>query len=303
MTWTVEEVAIDSPLLDQAAFTCAQRLVQEGYENILVLVAKKDGVPQAALVASMFIYLFKAEIEHLALYENATDPTGMQALLSKAETRFQKYHITIAVFLFSETRHDKIELEKQLYDSAWSRPKPMIRQYFIDIASLKPNWLLQERRLPLGYELFSWTELTKSEQRRIKVQANQGYYPYDVFPYGRSGNPHSLTSVGLRAEGKVIGWMATHQIDPLTLAYSALYIDAAWRAQKLSMNLLTEAIRRHKATSIPNAYFKLNLKRISDDWYSFVKEGLAPHAYRIEDILISQKRVPKIKPQSKIPSG
>jgi len=299
MTWTIEEVPTDSPLLDEAALACAQRLEREEYENILCLVASKNGTPQAALVASMYVYLYKAQVEHLALYTSGEDPSALQSLLEEAQRHFQKHRISVAVFLYPEVRKDRPALEKELYNAAWSLPRPMIRQYYIDIASLRPPWLMRERHLPEGYEIFPWSELTDKERRKINVQANQGYYPYDVFPYGQSGDPEPRTSVGLRADGKVIGWMATHKMDQDTLAYSALYIDAKWRAKKLSMAVLCESIRRHKTTEIPVAYFKLNLKRISDDWYAFVKEGLAPHAFKIEDILNSQKRIPKPRPTRK----
>jgi GNAT superfamily N-acetyltransferase len=112
------------------------------------------------------------------------------------------------------------------------------------------------RPLPEGYVLFPWTDLSDSERAAIvEEQARAPFYPPALSPF--EGPPYEpLNSLGLRKEGRVVGWMVTHRVGPGLIRYSSLFVREEERGAGLQM--LAESVRRAAENGIEGGVFGVN---------------------------------------------
>lgn len=173
-------------------------------------------------------------------------------------------------------------LESLLIKQGWPTPKfYLVRPHYL-VQNFHPSWFEMHHRLKPEMEIFPWKEITELERRRLMHQADQGTFPYYLSPLFEEERIENLNSLGLRYQGRLIGWNITHRKDLETITYFSLYIEKEWHVLGYAIALLTESIRLQQQTSIPYALFEVNLNYIDASWWHFVKKRLLPYADRIE---------------------
>lgn len=113
-----------------------------------------------------------------------------------------------------------------------------------------------DRPLPSGYEIFSWTDLQDSDRQAIREEHERApFYPEALSPFaGPAFEP--LNSVGLRKDGRVVGWMITHRMGPSLISYSSLFVREEERGT--GMALLTESMKRAVQGGVESGIFGVN---------------------------------------------
>lgn len=175
-------------------------------------------------------------------------------------------------------------LEKIVASQGWLPPYTYLIRCCFDAQTFNPTWVQRTNPLPPSMTFFSWKDLLPAEKERIHYMHQQGMFPFYLSPFQEETLIDLETSVGLRQEGKLVGWSITHRINPETIRYSILYIDRSLHRSGWGIQLLVASIQRHKqlSLSIPHALFEIKLKEIDPSWWHFVKKRLLPLAHHVE---------------------
>ena len=110
-----------------------------------------------------------------------------------------------------------IALEKIFQKNAWSKPKARMLIGLGERETIKNMpwlWLNLDQKLPLGYEIFPWGELTSKERTILEKSL---WYPDILSPFTEEDIIEPINSLGLRYNHQVVGWMITHRISENTI--------------------------------------------------------------------------------------
>ena len=113
----------------------------------------------------------------------------------------------------------------------------------LDRPEVLPRWFTRPR-LPKRAEVFDWSALTPAE---VEAARAQGGFPAPLDPAGAAEPLEPRTSVGLRRDGRVLGWMITHRIAPELIRYTALHVEEELAALGFGASLWAVAFARHLA--------------------------------------------------------
>jgi len=144
-------------------------------------------------------------------------------------------------------------IERLIKKREWSPPEDtwiLCRQTTERIADRA--WL-KEYKVSEDYDLFPWNELTEKDRQYIQSrQEKEQWFPEIVSPFQEEARIEPINSIGLKFEGKVVGWMITHRTAPDTIQYTALFMDRDHRREGQASGLQAESINRQVASDVPN---------------------------------------------------
>lgn len=155
-------------------------------------------------------------------------------------------------------------IERLLKKQGWETPRDQALVYKVTTQKLSDSpWLKEHENyvLPAGFEIFPWIEVTRGEQEgMIRDQAREPWFPAEVTPFQEQDKLEPLNSLGLRHEGKVIGWMVTHRTAPDTIQYTSLFVRPEFGRLGLGRALHTKAMKLQFASDVPNMIWMVDVQ-------------------------------------------
>lgn len=188
--------------------------------------------------------------------------------------------------------------EHLLQKQQWHAPHPWARLFTIVGDTIaQARWL--HYPLPAGFSAFPWPTLTTAEREQLQSsQTAQPWCPPDLWPF----NPEEplidpVTSLGLRYQGAVVGWMLTHRVAPNTVRYTSLFVRPEARARRPAMPLLGAAIRAQCAQhTAENPEVGLFLVKSENEMMNRIADKrLSPYCQSIHHIYSAHK---PLKPEA-----
>jgi GNAT superfamily N-acetyltransferase len=163
----------------------------------------------------------------------------------EAEIRKRGFDYVETVYMTGKPGTDA--MERVLVKLGWTPPvtRTLTVRFYPSVVAGKP-WFEEVRRSAPECDIFPWTEITADERDEIR-RTNQ---EENWIPAGREPWTHDLegfdriASVGLRHEGRVIGWVITHQVSEDTTRFSCIFVREPADAPKWVFPLLAESIGR-----------------------------------------------------------
>lgn len=216
----------------------------------------------------------KAEILSLFIHPEHREKGLGKKLLSSLEIELQKRGCLQCevVYVSNATTPTFEQILQQLN---WNPPKlrMLVCQGFIE--NFKDlSWLRLYERLPSGYTIFPWIELTQPDRKFIQEQQSDFLgYPEILSPFYEEESIEPINSLGLRYENKVVGWMITHRVAFDTVRYTRLFVKKELQSLGRGLAILSKSI-------------KLHLEKIEAPKVVFTVE-----AHNIQMLLIVQKRL------------
>lgn len=140
------------------------------------------------------------------------------------ELRAEGAEVVEAVYM---TGKDSIAaVERILEKRGWSEPEARtVTLKFTPEQALATPWFGRVR-LSDDYEIFPWTELTEEERLELqRTQAESGWIAAGLEPWkhdARGFDP--VSSLGLRYEGDVVGWVINHRLSPRRVRFTCSYM-------------------------------------------------------------------------------
>lgn len=148
------------------------------------------------------------------------------------------------------------DFEPLLTNCGWKKPQTKMILGFGNLENIaaKAPWLnhLSQYQLPSDLEIFLWKDLTQSEREEIlKTQKEKPWYPEVLSPFYPDFRLETINSLGLRYQGKVVGWMINHRVSEDTIRYSTLFVAKEFQRSGKAMLLLAKSMRLQSESSIP----------------------------------------------------
>jgi GNAT superfamily N-acetyltransferase len=128
-------------------------------------------------------------------------------------------------------------VERLLTRRQWSVPKTNLLVFKFSLRTVMESlpWLGRYTR-GNRFEFFPWAEMTEADIERLKASNRatawipESVQPWDVFDLPAI---EQASSIGVRYDGEVVGWVITHQLDNDTIRFTRSFIrrDFARRAR------------------------------------------------------------------------
>ena len=212
------------------------------------------------------------------------------ALLQKIEEYLKKESGLIVCLNFKHEEPDEVPLQKVLEKCGWERPQVHGYQFYSTIERFLTDlaWTQRQRTYPYHSYIFPWTNLTAEEKQKLKEEEGpNSWRATQTSPFFFDGHFEPQTSLGLRVEGEVVGWIINHLIKPDTLLYGSYFVRPRFRGLGHSIGLLLESIKLQKKAGIPVLTWYVNA---SDNAVkTFYQKLLSPCVTREEEWWSSAK--------------
>lgn len=179
-------------------------------------------------------------------------------------------------------------IEKLLEKHGWSAPQ-VVRVIGKSNAQTVGGWpWLNRLKLPEAYTIFPWTELTQRERRSIEErQEREEWFPRVLTPFQEEQRLEPINSIGLRHDGRVVGWMITHRTTPDTIQYTSLFVDAGIQGLGRGIALVAEAINRQIRSGVAYGIFMADVK--NERMVNFARRRLRPYLLSLVESYYTQK--------------
>jgi len=175
---------------------------------------------------------------------------------------------------------------------SWSPPVTRtVTLRFTPEQALDTAWFGRLRLRPPAYEIFPWAELKDEERAELKrSQAESPWIAPGLEPWRHdSAGFDAVSSVGLRHQGQVVGWVINHEIEPGLVRFTCSFMRRDLARHGRIMPLYTEAIERLRASGCRECMFITPLGYT--EMVQFVKRRCAPWATSFSETRGASKRL------------
>jgi GNAT superfamily N-acetyltransferase len=287
----VRAVSLDTALRN-AAFTFPDLrrtvLSRRLREPLLGAAALVDGKAVAAAVAELQP-AGAAEILSLYVRPEFRRRGLADGLLQALETTLARQGVHELGGAFRTHWSERAAIEALLRRRDWSEPAPRRILVQVDERMLAADWLVHQE-LPPGWSLFPWGELAAEDREGIlRRQRDEAWFPEALTPFQLEDRIHAPTSLGLRHDGRVAGWLITHLVSPETLQYTTLFVEREAQRTARAIPLLVASVLRQRDAGIPRSIFMIDVE--NTPMMRFYERRLKPLAAQTAEIRWSRKEL------------
>lgn len=258
-------------------------LLQSPSPSTIAIGAILDEDP-IGLALSTTIHLKTADLLSLYVIEQYRNKKIGTQLLSLLEQELKQQNYLQIITAYPGEDETTPYFQNILVKAGWSPPVIHLLQCYFNAFDLKQ--LIHAPHLTNDFSTFPWKELTAEEESELRHQEAQWVFPTTISPFNDE-YPIDSMSLGLRHQGKVVGWVILQRFDPDTIRYTALYIQNAYKLRGYAIRLLADAVQTHINSKIPWGLFEVNPSQVESNWMRFVYRKLVPMAHTVKHILKS----------------
>lgn len=217
------------------------------------------------------------------------------ALLANLERALAGQGVAALDLVYRDEWSDAAQLERILARAGWMPPVARMLLCKATTTSIAAAPWLAENRMPAGFSVFPWVELSAAEKQAILArQAHEPWFPQVLTPFQEEQRLEPLNSLGLRHEDEVVGWMVTHRLAPDTIQYTSLFVRPPFQGLGRAVPLLAAAIRRQCETDILNGIFQVEVA--NQPMVRFVERRMRPYLVGLTTARVSRKTLPATRP-------
>lgn len=239
--------------------------------RLIAIGAESSSGSMGLVLANVNIENRTAEILSLYVKPDYREIGIGSALLLEIEGRLHQMGCESVKLTYYAGKTITPVLEAFLDKQGWSTPKVQSLIYTTHIELMAQAPWFRKSAFPGKMQSFLWSELSEIERERLRDSEAIGYPPY-LSPFRNEQKLEKLISLGLRAEGHVVGWSLVHRIAGDTLLYSSLFVQSQYQHLGSAIMLLAASIQLQQEHGIPYSMFAVNLDnpfmmRIVDRWF------------------------------------
>ena len=292
---TKQKSAILSPnLLDLDNFTVQSykhltyplwrdRLHRSQYRNSIFAVGAEYNLePVGLAIANLIPLTKKAQIVSLYVKPKYRRRGIGGMLLDKISRKLSALGFGELELRYTASANSTPALESLLSQQGWSVPQPKMLVCYSTAEKMQQAPWLYSYRLPQTFSIFPLVELTSQEYQTIQQQqARQPWYPEILSPFQAELPVEPLNSLGLRYQGQVVGWMATHRIAPDTIRYTSLFVRRDLQKMGRAIPLVAEAIKLQLKSSV--SQYTCATQIDNQQMVNFVRRRLQPFLTQVRE--------------------
>lgn len=243
----------------------------------LLLYSLNDPEPVSLIAIDHFPILMKSILQSIYTLPEKRCRGFASQLYLHLEERLRQDNINLVTCNYPEEEVNPEEANPFFQKIGFSKAKPLVTRYFVDIQEFHPSWFKTTPDIPKGFEITPFS-LNQEEKNDLKIMVRQGTVSIEVNPL--EDLPFEpINSLALRHNGKLVGWMVTKRSEKNCIVYTSFYIDRDLRGTGLASTLLSRSIQLQQETNIPVALFEINNVRSPTPWKKFILNRLEPFSY------------------------
>lgn len=263
-------------------------ITEEGSNHFAMGVRTHEAAIGYVLVRTLAA-ISRANIIELKI-EQKFARSGLEEMLLRTverTLRAKNYHTLTFDCVFQEG--DTARKEFLQPSEGWDEGELLSYVWIADFQAISRAEWIKKQRIPKGFELFSWDELSESERQDIVAGCDQ-WYPEKLSPLKEKHLMNSSLSVGLRYGGSVIGWMIMQRAAKNMVLFKSQFIREEYRRLGRGILLIAEAIRR--ASEIEGmAYGMFVVEKDNADMLRLANRHFAPFVIRRKSFFSFQKQL------------
>lgn len=260
----------------------------EDWESMIAVGITINSQPVGLAIANIQIQTGKAQIVSIYVRPEYRQRGIGGLLLQSLSRELQRLGSRQLELRYTASATTTVALEKLLTRQGWSTPQPKMLVCYTTAERIKKAPWLYSCRLPATFSIFPLVELTNREYQEIQQQqARSPWYPEILSPFSSDLPIEPSNSLGLRYQGKVAGWMATHRIAPDTIRYTNLFVRQDLQKMGRAIPMLAEAIKLQLKSDIPRYTYATEIANKS--MVKFVRRRLQPFMTRVRESRQSHK--------------
>jgi GNAT superfamily N-acetyltransferase len=188
-------------------------------------------------------------------------------------------------------------LEKLFSRGTWTVPEPRMLVIQATLASIAPAPWMKAYRLPERMEIVRWQDLTPGDRAWIEAtQQEQAWIPADLNPFDHEAGCEPMTSLALKLEGCVVGWVINHRVDDV-LRFTCSFMHRRLQRMGRILLLYNEAVTRMPQAGLQTGMWTVPV------WHpamlAFARRWMAPYATRFDETRGTRLDLPAAQPTAK----
>lgn len=242
---------------------------------VAVVAADTGGEPVAAALAEIKPQGDVAEVLSLFVRPEVRRRGLAGQLLATLEREAALRGAERIELLFRSTQAGAPAVRRLLAARGWSAPVPRLRLGKAD-ARVVEAAVMRPRRLPEGYEIFPWAELTADERREVVERQQRGpWFPPALSPFQMEDRVEPALSLGLRHRGRVAGWLICHRVGAELVQCTSLFVEEGHRRLGRGLALLAAAAESFATCDVERVIFMVEVANAP--MMRFFERRLASH--------------------------
>ncbi|MES2951279.1 MAG: GNAT family N-acetyltransferase [Pseudomonadota bacterium] len=172
-------------------------------------------------------------------------------------------------------------LERLLDRSGWSAPEARMLVIRATLESIRPAPWMKAFPLPERMEILRWLDLTEEDRTRISdSQREQAWIPVDLYPFDHESNCEPVTSLALKLDGRVVGWVINHRVENV-LRFTCSFMHRRLQRMGRILLLYNAAVARMPQAGLDTGMWTVPV------WHpamaDFARRWMAPYATRFDE--------------------
>ncbi len=215
-------------------------------------VARAGGVP-AGLVVAELPTAERPSAELLSVFVTA-EKRGLgiaTALLAGIESDLARLGVAELTGVYMAGKPGIDALERVFQKRGFSAPelRKIVAQATPEEIS-RTDWY-RRAVLPATCTIFPWADLPRDEYDALRrSQEAAPWIPQILEPWSCGEHVDAVSSVGLRKQGAVVGWVITHRVPPNLVRYTSCFVRADLQRWGLMLPLLVASVDRLMGTGV-----------------------------------------------------
>ena len=251
-------------------------VVADGWPVALGMVAPGE-VPNSGELLSLFVSADRRRQGIAAQLLAHTETACVQRGVDRVTARYMIEQNTVSA------------LECALRKAGWGEPQTRMLVVRCSLDSIKDAPWMKEYRLPHGYEIIPWVDVTAFERAHITETHRQTpWIAPDLVPFDFEAQSEPLTSVALRVNGQILGWCLNHVVDGI-LRYTCSFVRRDLQRLGRIVLLYNESVARMPRAGLSVGSWTVPLEHPS--MASFARRHMQPYAIFFGETRGIEKRI------------
>jgi GNAT superfamily N-acetyltransferase len=255
-------------------------LTAEPGQETVGVVAFTEGKPCGLALAQLCWSGTPAEVLSVFVERSRRGQGIGGQLLARITDLLKEQNEPLVLARYPRGRESTPAVEYLLANQGWGEPRPhllLFRVGKLSLGVLHAPWM-QPRPLPTGFTLFEWAQSTEADLAVAAEYHQDPDFPPGVTPFREEDSIDPRISLGLREQGRLVGWLVTHRINEGMTRYACLFVHPSVSVKGLGWRLITQAIRRQiEANGHRDDFQAVWAIAPGNPLAGFVRRCLAPH--------------------------
>ena len=151
--------------------------------------------------------------------------------------------------------------ERVLAKAGWNPPETRMLVVKSTIPLIQKAPWMKLTELPDKMQIIAWNEVTEAERAALRhSRETETWIPDDLVPFDHEGNFEPRTSVALRHENRIVGWVINHQMSPKLIRFTCSFMRPDFQRLGRIVWLYADSVRRMEQHGFDEGMWTVPLK-------------------------------------------